>query len=362
MFVLRKLPPKFPQSPSLLCTITPRFLCKSTNPPENPSPENPNPENPSPEKPSAAYYDNLITIAGRSRDFTTIHHLLNQRVKDGFFNTTNTFKFVTDNDDDLDQLTQSLETLDRGFPRKSAFDALIARLCKSNQIDKSLRVIDTMVRGSHGINACTFHPILNALTRNKSMDEAWRVLALMREIGISPDLTSYNSVLTAYCVAGDLSAAAGVLGKIQEEGMEVDPRTYDAMVLGACRAGKVDGALAVLRRMEDDGVPLLYSSHSHVISGLLELRCYAQAVEFVRSYEGRDRGLDTESFGYLGRCFIRRKLYVEAKLVLGEMDKTGSLLENAQTTLFQLAAVKLELGHLGKAIRGAGSFASVLFR
>ncbi|XP_010264776.1 PREDICTED: pentatricopeptide repeat-containing protein At3g56030 [Nelumbo nucifera] len=319
MFILRKNPKEILRTPNAsFFYITSRCLCSTTDTDEKAKLEFTDPD-----KPTSAHYDQLVNIAGHSRDFTTLHYLLNKRTKDGCFNTTNTFKFITGAEDDLSDLIQTLSRLDKGFARKSAFDALIARFCKLDQTERSLRLIDTMIRGEHGINACTFHPILNALTRKKSMEEARCVLALMKDNGITPDVTSYNYILTAYCVAGDLEAAAGVLREILEEGLEVDPRTYDAMVLGACKAGRVEGALALLRRMVDDGVPALYSTHAHVINWLMKLGCFGQAVELVLSYGGIDKGLDTENFGFLGRCLMRARRFKEAKLVLGEMDKRG---------------------------------------
>ncbi|KAJ4971948.1 hypothetical protein NE237_005047 [Protea cynaroides] len=307
---------KISASPSLLC-ITPHSLCTRTTQKV---------QDPYPDQPNSAYYDDLIADAGRARDFNKLQYLLNKRNKDGCFNTSSTFNFITNYDNDLsilDTLTETISNLDKGFARKNAFDALIARLCKLNQIQISLRVIKVMIHGNHGINACTFHPILSALTRKKEMEEALRVLALMREIRIPPDVSSYNYLLTAYCVKGDLSAAAGILTTIQEEKLEADSRTYDAMVLGACKAGRVEGGLALLRRMEEEGMPALYSTHAHVINGLVKLGYFAQAVKFVLSVAERDKALDAQNFGHLGRFLMKRRRFEEAKLVFGEMDKRG---------------------------------------
>ncbi|XP_043715093.1 pentatricopeptide repeat-containing protein At2g40240, mitochondrial [Telopea speciosissima] len=307
---------KISASPSLLC-ITSRFLC---------TPTTQKARYPYPDQPNSAYYDDLVSDAGRARDFKTLHHLLNKRNKDGCFNTGNTFNFITNYDDDLsilDTLTETISNLDKGFARKGAFDALIARLCRLNQIQRSLRIVEVMIHGNHGINACTFHPIVSTLTRKKKMEEAHRVLALMRETRISPDVASYNYLLTAYCVKGDLSAAVGVLTEIREEKIEADSRTYDAMVLGACKAGKIEGGLAMLRRMEEEGVPALYSTHAHVINGLVRLEYFAQAVEFVLSVAGKDKALDAQNFGHLGKYLMKRRRFEEAKLIFGKMDKRG---------------------------------------
>ncbi|XP_052189221.1 pentatricopeptide repeat-containing protein At3g56030, mitochondrial [Diospyros lotus] len=297
--------------------------------------QHPKPKPFPPQEPSSAYYDSLVREAAGNRDFAAIRHLLNKRVRDGFFNTANTFNFLATDPSIIPHLCLTLAQLDKGFARKSAYDSLIASLCKLHRTELALDVVDGMVRDGHGANACTFHPILNALSRKKRMDEAWRVLDLMKENRIPPDRTAYNYLLTAYCCAGDLSSAAGLLTRMaEEEGLEADARTYDALVLGACKAGKVEGAIVVLRRMEDDGVPPLYSTHAHVVGGLLKMGFYSQAVEFVMSYAGRDRGLDTENFGLLSSRLIDLKRFDEARLVLKEMEKMGLRIRSAKLKEF----------------------------
>jgi pentatricopeptide repeat protein len=284
---------------------------------------NPKP-NPFPDVPTSAYYDDLVYAAGRSRDFETLRDVLNKRVRDGCFNTSKTFNFITNTETSLsvlDDLSQTLARLDKGLPRKSAYDSLISRLCKLGRIDESLRVVHTMAREGFGLNVCSFHTILNALTRKKEMGRAWGVMKLMREYQIPPDLTAYNYFLSAYCFVRDLTSATEVLTKMVEEGVKADTRTYDALVLGACKAGKVEGALVVLRSMVDDGLPVLLSTHMYVVKALLRLGYYAQAVEFVRIFAGRETWLDTHSFGCLASKLIELERFDEAKLVLEEMNK-----------------------------------------
>ncbi|VVA18414.1 PREDICTED: pentatricopeptide repeat-containing [Prunus dulcis] len=93
-----------------------------------------------------------------------------------------------------------------------------------------------MARGNHGMNACSFHPILNVV-----MEEAWAVVDLMRRLGAPLDLTAYNYLLMAYCFSGDLDLTAAVLKRIEEKGMSADTRTYDALVLDAARRGRWRG-------------------------------------------------------------------------------------------------------------------------
>ncbi|GMH16577.1 hypothetical protein Nepgr_018418 [Nepenthes gracilis] len=201
-------------------------------------------------EPTSAYYDELVNEAGRSRNFARVRSLLSRRIRDGCFNSNDTFRFITKTPSSLsllDELFESLARLPEGFTRKSAYDSFIARLSKLQLIDDALKVFDKMRQRGFELNACSFHPILNALTKKKEMEKAWHVVGLMKEAGVSPDTTAYNFLLTAYCLAGDVNSSADLLMRMREEGLKGDTRTYDAMVLGACRAGKVDGAMMVLR-------------------------------------------------------------------------------------------------------------------
>lgn len=318
MLLLRKIPHKPLNSKSIL-TVAAHFFTTQIPP-----------VNSFPDEPTADYYDLLVNAAGESRDFSNLHYLLNKRVKDHCFNTTNTFKFITNTKASLsvlDDLSHTLASLDKGFTRKSAYDSLIARLCKLERVEEALRVVDLMARESYGLNACSFHPILNVLTRKARMDEAWRVVELMRKSGAPPDLTAYNYLLMGYCFSGDLALIAGILSSMEEKGMKADTRTYDALVLGACKAGKVEGALVLLRRMVDDGVPLLLSTHTYIINSLLSRGFYAQALKFVRGFSGKDTWLDTAGFGSLANKLIKLKRFGEAKEVLDEMHERGLVMD-----------------------------------
>lgn len=111
------------------------------------------------------------------------------------------------------------------------------------------------------------------------------------------------------------------------EGLAADSLTFDALVLGACRAGRLDAAVALLMRMLEDGVKVLYCTYSHVISGLLGIGGYWEAVEFVKVVGGRERRLDVENFGVLGRGLVRRKRWEEVMVVVKEMEERGLEME-----------------------------------
>ncbi|XP_010517440.1 PREDICTED: pentatricopeptide repeat-containing protein At2g40240, mitochondrial [Camelina sativa] len=271
-------------------------------------------------------FDKLINEAGGSGDFETVRRLLTNRIVLGSFNTSDTFKFLTNTasySSALEDLRRVLPKIDGGFSRKNAYDILISRLCKLGRIEDALIVIGDMSNGRLGLTPSTFHPILCALTRKNKIEEAWRVVESMRSRSVPMDVTAYNYFLTSHCYDGELEPASEVMRKIEEDGISTDSRSYDALVLGACRAGKVEAAMAILRRMEEEGVTVLYSTHAHVISGLVEGGYYALGLEFVIAYAGKDLRLDTESFGCLAGKLVKRKRFEEAKVVLREMVMRG---------------------------------------
>ncbi|XVE69453.1 hypothetical protein DITRI_Ditri09bG0153500 [Diplodiscus trichospermus] len=332
MSILRKLHIKSPYPQNFFKIFPPRFFVAAPIP--NPGPF----DEPFPDEPTAAYYDEQVYKAGRNGDMVTVGYLLNKRVRDGCFNTIKTFNFLNNTESSLsilDSLIQTLSRLDKGLPRKQAFDLLIARLCKLERTDEALRVIETMAERGYGLNVASFHPIVSSLTRKKKMEEAWRVVDRMRDAGVSPDVTTYNYLLTAYCFEMKLTEASAVVKKIEEEGLAVDSRTYDALILGACRAGKVEGALVLLRSMMDAGFHVMYSTHSHVINGMLRLGYYDQAVRFVMACRGRDPMLDKESFGVLANKLVSLGRPVEAMVVLDEMRKRGMTFGKKLTEFYE---------------------------
>ncbi|KAK7283723.1 hypothetical protein RIF29_13463 [Crotalaria pallida] len=288
-----------------------------------------------PDDPTPAYYDDLSNAAGNSGDLDALRDTLNKRIQDGCYNTKRTFNFLTSTST-IDDVIRTLSTLNPGFTRRSAFDSLVARLCRLNRVDDALHAVETMARVANSTpTAATFYPIINLLTREKNFDHARRVTDIMARLGVQRNGTVHNLFLMAHCFAGDLEAAAGVLREMEEEGIVASTRTFDALVMGACKAGKVEGAMVLVRRMVDEGVPMLYSTHMYVIGALLERRCFKQAVKYVESFGGKDRVLDAEIYGCLGSKLAGMKRVEEAMKVLEEMKQKGLPMGNKLQNFYE---------------------------
>lgn len=259
--------------------------------------------------------------------------LLSQRVAVGCLNTSKTFKFISTNAAALDDLLESLASLNDWFARKHAHDALVAQLARIHRTVDALRVAEAMARRNYGATAATFDPIINALARRKEFATAWRTVDTMRACGVRPSPAAYNYILTGYCFVGDVAAAGDALERMEAVGIEAEAVTYDALVLGACRAGRVEAALAVLRRAVESGVTALFSTYTHIIGEMVRRGYYEQAAEFVRIFAGKNEKLDAEIYGYLVRRLKHKKRIEEAKLVAEEMDERGLAVGDLLQTL-----------------------------
>ncbi|KFK34846.1 hypothetical protein AALP_AA5G200700 [Arabis alpina] len=317
--------------------INSRFLIRSI------STVKPN-RNASPVRRTTTEFDNLIYEAGNSGDFESIRRLLNTRVVHACFNTTSTFKFLTNTasySPSLEDLRRILPQTDAGYTRKHAYETLIARLCKLNRIDDAKILISDMVNGRFGLTSSTYHPIINSLTKKNKIEEAWCVIESMRSNSIPVDVTSYNYFLTSHCYDGDVAETSKVLKKMEEEGLVPDTRTYDALVLGACKSRNVEAAMVILRRMEEVGLPVLYATHAHVITEMIECGYYALVVEFVMAYVGKDKRLDEENLGSLASKLIKRKRFKEAELVLEEMCVRGLRMGNGLREFYETNVINV---------------------
>ncbi|PWA61754.1 tetratricopeptide repeat (TPR)-like superfamily protein [Artemisia annua] len=300
MFTLRKT-----LKPSSLITTIHRSITSATRP----------------EPSTTAEYDDLITTAGKNKDFTTISSLLTQRYNKGIFTTNNTFKFISKDLTAINDLQKTISDLN-GNTRKKAFESLVACLCKFNFVDQALTTAE-LAADESAADVTTFHPILSVLTRRKDFERAWRVVDVIKAKKIPRDVMCYNFFLTAYAFTGNLRPCVDVLRKMAEEGLKADARTYDALVLGACKQGKMGGAIVIMRKMVESGVEPIYATYAHVIGGMVKLGLYTQAVKFVMSFAGKDKKLDSHNFGLLAVRLMAKKQTDEAESVMEEMAKRG---------------------------------------
>eukprot|EP01018_Ginkgo_biloba_P000236 Gb_33357 [translate_table: standard] len=283
-------------------------------------------------KPSSAIYDELVNIAGRSKDFETVQTLLTERIIYRCFNSTKTFLFAIAWHDDPVMLKEVIETIYKldSFHRRNAYDMLIAALCKDDHVDAASSVLQEMLNRDCAPAPCTFHPFVISYSRNKQMPKVYELFQVMKERDCSPDTTCYNFALRSLCQNEQFSEAAELLGTmVNSPGSKPNSVTYDILILAACKAGKMEDALQLFGRTLEDGLKPLHCTYTSLISGFLQAGEFEKARLFVDRESGNDRAVDLSNHTFLIRSYCKLDKMQEARDTLKQM-KAKNLKADAQ--------------------------------
>ncbi|KAG4924969.1 pentatricopeptide repeat-containing protein At5g16420, mitochondrial-like [Glycine soja] len=103
-------------------------------------------------------------------------------------------------------------------------------------------------------NVVSCNILLKALCKRNEVDVAVRVLDEMSLMGLVPNVVSYTTVLGGFVLRGDMESAMRVFGEILDKGWMPDVTSYTVLVSGFCRLGKLVDAIRVMDLMEENGV------------------------------------------------------------------------------------------------------------
>ncbi|KAL4301113.1 hypothetical protein S245_061078 [Arachis hypogaea] len=103
-------------------------------------------------------------------------------------------------------------------------------------------------------NVVSCNILLKALCKGNNVDAAVRVLDEMPAIGVVPNVVSYTTVLGGYALRGDMRGAKRVFMEILGKGWIPDATTYTVLVSGFCRQGMFVDAIKVMDEMEENGL------------------------------------------------------------------------------------------------------------
>ncbi|TKY66035.1 Pentatricopeptide repeat-containing protein mitochondrial [Spatholobus suberectus] len=103
-------------------------------------------------------------------------------------------------------------------------------------------------------NVVSYNILLKALCKRNEVDAAVRVLDEMRYAGVVPNVVSYTTVLGGYAWRGDVDSAVRVFGEILDRGWVPDASAYTVLMSGFCRVGRLGDAIRVMDEMEENKV------------------------------------------------------------------------------------------------------------
>ncbi|XP_020963608.1 pentatricopeptide repeat-containing protein At5g16420, mitochondrial-like [Arachis ipaensis] len=103
-------------------------------------------------------------------------------------------------------------------------------------------------------NVVSCNILRKALCKGNNIDAAVRVLDEMPAIGVVPNVVSYTTVLGGYALRGDMRGAKRVFMEILGKGWLPNATTYTVLVSGFCRQGMFVDAIKVMDEMEENGL------------------------------------------------------------------------------------------------------------
>ncbi|KAI6707789.1 hypothetical protein NL676_010751 [Syzygium grande] len=103
-------------------------------------------------------------------------------------------------------------------------------------------------------NVFTCNIILKALCRKNDVEGALKVLDEMPSMGMIPNVVTYTTILGGYVSRGDMVGAKRVFSEILDRGWLPDATTYTILMDGYCKLGRLVDAIKVMDDMEENGV------------------------------------------------------------------------------------------------------------
>ncbi|QCE11700.1 pentatricopeptide repeat-containing protein At5g16420, mitochondrial [Vigna unguiculata] len=123
--------------------------------------------------------------------------------------------------------------------------------------------------------------LLKALCKSNEVDVAVRVLDEMGLMGLVPNVVSYTTVLGGYVFTGDMESAMKVFGEILDRGWVPDATTYTVLMSGFCRMGKFVEAIRVMDLMEENRVQANEVTYGVMIEAYCKGRKSGEAVNLL---------------------------------------------------------------------------------
>ncbi|CAI8612639.1 unnamed protein product [Vicia faba] len=137
-------------------------------------------------------------------------------------------------------------------------------------------------------NVVSCNVLLKALCKGNEVEVAVRVLDEMPGMGLVPNVVSYTTVLGGYAWRGDMDGAMTVFREILDRGWDPDVTSYTVLVDGFCRLGKLLDAIRVMDVMEENGVEPNEVTYGVMIQAYCKEKRSGEAVNLIEDMLGKD--------------------------------------------------------------------------
>ncbi|XP_021911782.1 pentatricopeptide repeat-containing protein At5g16420, mitochondrial [Carica papaya] len=134
-------------------------------------------------------------------------------------------------------------------PNVFTCNILLKALCKKNDVEGALKVLDEMPTMSMVPNLVSYTTILGGYVARGDMEGAKRIFREVFDRGWLPDATIYTVLMDGYCKLGRFVHAVRVMDDMEENGVEPNEVTYGVMIEALCKEKKSGEACNMMNDM-----------------------------------------------------------------------------------------------------------------
>ncbi|KAK9165434.1 hypothetical protein Scep_000625 [Stephania cephalantha] len=161
------------------------------------------------------------------------------------------------------------------IPNVFTCNILIKALCKKNDLERAIRVLDEMPAMGMVANAVTYTTVLGGYCWRGDMEGAKKVFDEILDRGWVPDATTYTVLMDGYCKQGRLMDAVKVMDDMEENGVDANDVTYGVMIEAFCKEKKCGEAMNLL----NDMLEKKYVPSSSLCCKVIDVLCEGGKVE-----------------------------------------------------------------------------------
>ncbi|EEF39010.1 pentatricopeptide repeat-containing protein At5g16420, mitochondrial [Ricinus communis] len=334
-------------------------------------------------------YDSIIHKLSRARVFGPVELLLSDlhksQIKCGeniFINVIRNYglagkpdfalrTFIRIQDFNVQRSVRSLNTLLNAFVQNKRYDLvhamfkncrskygvlpnvftcniLIKALCKKNDVESAVKVLDEMPAMGMIPNVVTYTTILGGYSSRGDMVNANKVFGELFDRGWLPDATTYTILMNGYCEQGRLADAIKLMDDMGENGVEPNEVTYGVMVEAYCKEKKAGEA----RNLLDDMLERQYVPSSALCCKVIDVLCEAgkieEACELWKRMLKKNCMPDNAIMSTLIHWLCKEGKVWEARKLFGEFERGAIPSLLTYNTLIAGMCEKGELSEAGK--------------
>ncbi|KAM1175525.1 hypothetical protein ACFX15_027425 [Malus domestica] len=161
------------------------------------------------------------------------------------------------------------------MPNLSTCNILIKALCKKNDVETALKVLDEMPAMGFVPNVVTYTTIIGGYVSRGDMVGAKRVFGEVLDRGWYPDAFTYTVLMDGFVKQGKLVDAVKVMDEMEENKVGANEVTYGVMVEAYCKEKKSGEAVNLLNDMLAKG----YIPSSTLCCKVIDVLCREGKVE-----------------------------------------------------------------------------------